>query len=99
MYRLLVIFALVLPLTGCGTPIGVRWEAWRYPDRHPAHAINCSGRGQTWDHCYRKAADRCGASDYIVISLTGDGGVTVSARKSHRVKKSKKHRSMKYRCR
>lgn len=99
MSRLLMIIALVLPLSGCGTALGVRWESWQYQRRHPAHTINCSGKGHTWDHCYRAARDRCGPSEYIVISLTGDGGVTVSAGKSHKVKKSKKHRSMKFKCR
>lgn len=98
MYRLLVTITLVLPLLGCDTAWGVRWDSWRYQQSHPAHMINCSGKGNTWDHCRRKAADRCGVREYIVISLTGDGGVTVSAGKSHRVAKSRKHRSMKFRC-
>mgnify|MGYP000318199797 CR=1 FL=1 len=98
MYRLLVAIALVLPLSGCGTALGVRWESYRDRPRQPAYSINCSGRGHTWDHCHRRAADRCGVKEYIVISLTGDGGVTVSASKSHRVAKAKKNRSMKFRC-
>lgn len=98
MYRLLVAIALILPLSGCGTALGVRWESWQDQRRHPPHIINCSGPGHSWDHCHRSARDRCGVKEYIVISLTGDGGVTVSASKSHRVAKAKKNRSMKFRC-
>ncbi len=98
MYRLLVAIALILPLSGCGTALGVRWESWQDQRRHPPHIINCSGPGHSWDHCHRSARDRCGVKEYIVISLAGDGGVTVSASKSHRVAKAKKNRSMKFRC-
>ena len=80
MYRLLVAIALILPLSGCGTALGVRWESWQDQRRHPPHIINCSGPGHSWDHCHRSARDRCGVKEYIVISLAGDGGVTVSAR-------------------
>lgn len=99
MYRLLVTIALILPLSGCGTTWGVRWESWRHRHYQPAHIIYCSDAGHTWDVCYHRAKDYCDAREYIVISFTGDGGVTVSANKRHRVAKSKKHRSMKIRCR
>lgn len=99
MYRFLMATVLIIPLSGCGTTLGVRWDSYRDQHRQPAHTINCSGHGNTWEHCRKKATKRCGTQEYIVISLTGDGGVTVSARKSHRVSKAKKNRSMKFRCR
>lgn len=99
MYRLLVTIAPIVPLSGCGTALGGRWESWRHEHRLPSHTINCSGKGHTWDHCHRRAADHCGVKKYIIITLTGDDGVAVSASRRHRVAKSKKHRSMKIRCR
>ena len=97
MCRLLVIIALIIPLSGCGSAWGVRWESWRY--RQSAQVTYCSGFDSAWDLCYRQARDYCRDRTYIIISLTGDDGVTVSTRNRHRVAKSRKHRSMKYRCR
>ena len=97
MYRLLATIILVLPVSACGSAWGVRWDTWRH--RETVQVTYCSGSDYAWDFCYRQARDLCGTRTYVIISLTGDNGVTVSGKNRHRVAKSRTHRSMKFSCR
>jgi hypothetical protein len=61
-------------LAGCTTA-----KVTRGPDGREAHSINCSGTANSWNACYEKAGELCGARGYDVVDKTGDTGSTFNA--------------------
>jgi hypothetical protein len=49
------------------------------PDGHAAHSINCSGSALTWNACYEKAGEVCGAQGYTVVQQNGSSSVAGGA--------------------
>lgn len=43
-------------------------------DAKVEHRIYCSGSDNTWDTCYQKASELCGANEYDVLQKDEDKG-------------------------
>lgn len=66
--RALYLLILLLGLSGCV----VTKEVYG-PDGSPAYTLNCSDDyGTSWDSCYKKAGEICGARGYEVIEKTSE---------------------------
>jgi hypothetical protein len=67
------ILLLPLLLVGCATS-----KTTHLPDGSEGHSIDCSGAARTWNACYEKAGEICGARGYDVVDKLGDEGTVVS---------------------
>jgi hypothetical protein len=65
--------AAVAALVGCATQKTVY-----LPDGKQGHSINCSGAALSWDLCYQKAGELCGARGYDILAKDGEQGATIS---------------------
>ncbi len=65
---------LVLMLTGCA-----RSSPVYLPDGQSGYALSCSGNILSWNSCYAKAGELCGARGYTIIQKDGEGGSVIGA--------------------
>ncbi len=52
------------------------------PSGNVGFNIDCSGSALNWGHCYTKAGEICGSRGYVIISKSGDKGVSMGAGKT-----------------
>jgi hypothetical protein len=56
-----------LLLSGCATH-----KSTYLPDGTLGHSIGCDGSAMSWNLCYEKAGEICGAEGYTVVDQQGD---------------------------
>ena len=66
------IIVIALLLAGC-----VQTKSIHLPDGRQGHSINCSGQDFSWNQCYEKAGEICGARGYEVVARDGDQSSSV----------------------
>jgi hypothetical protein len=69
----IALLSLSLLVLGCATS-----KTTYLPDGSQGHSIDCSGEASTWNHCYEKAGELCGARGYEVVAKDGDQGSVIT---------------------
>jgi hypothetical protein len=62
-----VVLAVALALQACAVS-----KQTYTADGRVGESINCGGAFMSWNHCYEKAGEKCGARGYDILDKTGD---------------------------
>lgn len=63
----IAVLAAALPLTGC-----ISSKQLIGPSGQPAYAISCNGGPNSWNDCFERAGEICGAKGYELLERNGE---------------------------